>query len=364
MLSARDPAAACAIKNVAICATQNPGIDILILASSPALQILEDLPCKIKPIESSVSRDLKLLRKIVRSMINSFLPDAIVVGSSGPDAGVDEVLIEQSEQVRSYVIQDYWGDVNEQLSAYADCYFVMDSFADKLTRNRTGKETCIVGSVKHEHYAQLDPVQMRVEGRKLIGIDKSQRVLGYFGMPLGDHQGYWRTIEYFCEVLKGNKDWTIIFFRPHPKESAHNIRRTLKLLESAGIHVFFDKGDSPEQAILSCDLVCSCYSSCGFDNILLNCVAGQLTNISMFLLFDQQLYSYFKQYTKLTDIPYADQGIAISVKNKIELNSYFKKSLSEDYRNSVEEQIKNIIPPLVKASERLLNKVVSDCLSN
>lgn len=361
LLSARDPAAAYAIKNVVLHAQKNNNFEVMVLASSPALQILDGLRCDVESIEEHMASDINSLRKKVKFVLMDFVPDAILVGSSGPDVGVDEILLEQrSPQCRTYVIQDFWGDINKNLGVYADCYFVLDEFAEIITRRQIDREMYIVGSVKQEHYSELDPCAMRLVGREKIDGLGSGLLIGYFGMPLGYFGGYWRTLEFFCDVMSSLSRTVTILYRPHPKENHDEVERSLSMLRRTGFSVYFDRESIPERSIVSCDLVVSCYSSCGFDNILLNKVAGKLISSSLFLLYDPEIYSFYREYAGLSDVPSSEQNMSISVKEKPDLLNSMGRALSTSYREELESNIKARIPQLGSASDKLLEKIWED----
>lgn len=356
LLSARDPAAAHAIGNLAKRACIDSRFSIRVIASTPASELLEGLPCECLALPLDVSMNPECLDSAVSQMLEQFHPDAIIAGASGPDAGVDEVLVKRAAGIRSYVVQDFWGDVNLTLDAPPDCYFVVDRLAAELTQQRVGSETYIVGSVKHASYGALNVSRLRAKGRAALGAGEDEPVIGYFGMPLGDMKGYWRTLEALAESIQG-LPFTLIY-RPHPKEDEHVRGRTCDILSSFG-KFSEDQGDCVEETLAACDLILSCYSSCGIDSELLGRNLVQDDRLSVFLLYDTEILEHYRRYTRLDDLPPSLQKRSLTIKDRSDLRDTLKTLLAVESRLDflVSE---SRLPPASESVNQVLDKVFQD----
>jgi len=356
LLSARDPAAGHAMRNLIQQVERDSRFQVMVVSSSPASQLLKDIYCQHIQLSDEISNLPCNLESAAQSILDEFKPNAIVVGASGPDAGIDEQLVKLSKNIRSYVVQDFWGDVNLSLNVPADCYFVVDSFAAELTSKRVNKETCVVGSVRHAVYEMLDVNKLKESGKKSLGIKGDKPVVGYFGMPLGDHKGYWRTLESLVEILSGFS--ISLVYRPHPKENKLDIQRSDKILGVVDGYIR-DENLIVEETIAACDLILSCYSSCGVDSELLGRDFPNENRVSVFLLFDEEIFEYYQKTTYLDDIPTSIENRTITVKNYCKLRKQLEVYLSAQARLEF-LSARNIYPSPGKSVKMLLNKVVDD----
>lgn len=331
LFSARDPAAAHAIKNLAEKAIMDERFFVKLMATPPASGMLLDLSCESELLNSRESGNFDFLQTAARKILREFQPDAVVVGASGPDAGIDEILVKQAQDAKTYVVQDFWGDVNLTLDSPADCYLVVDDFAARLTRERVSSEVHVTGSVKHVAYKNLDLLALRAKGRSALRVSEDMPVYGYFGMPLGDFPGYWRTLNKLSESIQGLP--IQVMYRPHPKEDEKTIARTVEILDKCK-GFYLDEGRQIEETLASCDLILSCYSSCGIDSELLGRSLAADSRLSLFLLFDNEIFQFFSDYTLLDDMPLSIQGRSLTVKNEDELDDILKGCLSPSVRAS------------------------------
>ena len=356
LLSARDPAAAQAIGNLARQASTDSRFIIRVIASTPASELLKGLPCEFLALPQDGTRNLEQLNSVIIKVLEQFRPDAIIAGASGPDAGVDEVLVKLSNGIRSYVVQDFWGDVNLSLDTAPDYYLVVDNIAAVLTQKRVDSKTYIVGSVKHASYGSLNVTTLRAGWRVASGVREEETVIGYFGMPLGSVKGYWRTLEALVESIQGLP--VTLVYRPHPKEDVHERSRTCNILSS--FEKFFeDQSDSVEETLAACDLILSCYSSCGIDSELLGRNLSQDDRLSVFLLYDAEVLEYYRHYTHLDDLPISLLKRSLTIKDSSALRDTLDAYLP------VESRIKFLasesrLPSAGDSVNRVLDKVFQD----
>lgn len=356
LLSARDPAAAHAIKNIAEKAILDERFLVKVVAAPPATSMLSSLNCELEFLTSNESRDLDFLQTAVCKVLREFQPEAVIVGASGPDAGVDEVLVKHARNAKTYVVQDFWGDVNLMLDSPAGCYLVVDEFAAKLTRERVNSEVYVTGSVKHSTYENFDFQALRSKGRAALEVSEDVPVYGYFGMPLGDFPGYWRILSKLSEAMQELP--VRVVYRPHPKEDESSVAKTLEILNKCG-DFYLDEGAQIEEILASCDLILSCYSSCGIDSELLGRSLKSDSRLSIFLLFDSEMFQFFKEYTQLDDMPLSTQGRSLTVKNECDLNNILKNCLTPSLRTGYMVSGAEF-PAVCESVNSILSKVYKD----
>ncbi|MEM7209863.1 MAG: hypothetical protein AAF434_18730 [Pseudomonadota bacterium] len=362
LFSARDPAAAQVAGNLYAAAQRDQRFEPYLVAASPAFGILKSQGFQILELQVSSTDSHDLIEQRVTSLIDGVAPLAIVAGSSGPDAGVDEYLVKYGSKCRTYVVQDFWGDVNLAAGEQADCYLVCDQFAADLTNKRVDAETLVVGSVKHAHFAALNVDALRSKSRALLSVHGDDFVIGYFGAPLADCPGYWRSVEALAHALSA-VDAKIVY-RPHPKESTEARERTADILGLAQSSV--DNASEPVETLLAgCDLVVSCYSSCGIDAELMNSQESNPSRVSMFLLFDQEILEHYQAITRLPDVPISMQNRSVSVHSEKSLGNFIREFADRPTRvkfleNAKSNQSVGVLPTAAESPKRVLDKVWSD----
>lgn len=357
LFSARDPAAAQAIGNLVKRACTDSRFNVQVISSSPASELLSGLPCKCLALPHVVSTTPGLLLSTVTQIVDQYHPDAIIAGASGPDAGVDEVLVKQARGIRSYVVQDFWGDVNLTLGAPPDCYLVVDRLAAELTQKRVPSEVCVVGSVKHASYGTLNVPLLRVLRRAALGCGENEPVVGYFGMPLGSLPGYWRTLEALGKALQG---WPVtLLYRPHPKEDDSVRGRTCSMLNSVD-RFTEDQSTCVEETLAACDLILSCYSSCGIDSELLGRNLKPDNRLSIFLLYDTEIRDYYQNSSLLEDLPTSLQKRSLTIKDSALLRETMEYFLSAKSRLDF-LGFELALPSSNESIKRVFDKVIADC---
>jgi hypothetical protein len=359
LFSARDPAAGHAIKNLVNCSCNYKNIVVLVVSCIPASLILQDLKCD----HIKLPLNMDVLSSELDQILSDYSPDVVIAGASGPDAGIDELLIKKSSQTLSYIIQDFWGDVNLSLGATADCYLVSDELAAEMTRQRVSSEVHVVGSVKHASYSAFHVNEMRANKRKKLNLSGEDLLLGYFGMPLDFLEGYWKSLIELSKSIKKIQYPSIkLTYRPHPKETLVNRERTVEILSNVVDEFYEDNDVTVENTLMACDLILSCYSSCGIDSELLGRNADADNRLSMFLLYNEDVYNYYKKYTGLNDLPLSMQNRSLTIKTEKELISAFEKFKSKDMRSSFLCEASPSLPS-GESAFRVFEKVLNDCSS-
>ena len=115
----------------------------------------------------------KTLIKKTKELLNILKPDAVLTGINGPKHNIDEAIINLSVElnIRTYSIQNFWGDVNLKYKNTAKTIFVLDKFAAYRTKKivPTNTNIRIVGSINHENYykIKINKIKQKKNGKKV-----------------------------------------------------------------------------------------------------------------------------------------------------------------------------------------------------
>ncbi|SFR59399.1 hypothetical protein [Thiomicrospira sp. ALE5] len=335
LITARDPATALSFQVLIPQLAANSDFDIQVLAQFPASELLNaHHSIRIFDAETSLESQINKLSEFC----DTFQPDAVLTGISGPDAGVDEVALIWAERhgVPSYALQSYWGDINPLIDIFPNTVFVLDQLAVELTRKRYPAIDCIpVGSIKHNEFEGFDALASRHLLRPGL-VAEGQVLLGFYGQPLEDNPGYIKTLERLAEQLHVWSRPFKVMYRPHPKESKVLRRKTFALLEQAvGARVFFDPGLELKQSLSVCDLVVSAFSTCGFDALHLNKISPRAFSSSVYLWFEPELIEWWQSYNQLKNDPLLDTGMILCADNNTELLETFEKGIDPSFQKEV-----------------------------
>jgi hypothetical protein len=136
--------------------------------------------------------------------------------------------------------------------------------------------------------------------------------------------------------------------------------RTIKVFQRTGLDLILDSEVTVEPGLSGCDLVLSAFSTCGFDAQQLNRVSPVPLNITVYLLFNRQLASWFEEYTKLQRVPTVDQGIAYQVGVVGEINSVLSQLLNLKVKSAVWQGIQETLLEPRRVSRRVLDTMFDD----
>jgi hypothetical protein len=267
-----------------------------VIAQGPAVDIFSRAGVPFHAFTSGTtssrtsSTAAQMLRE-AREYLRAIQPDALITGQSAPDLGVDEALIAESTTPWTFTVQDVDGLVIPGFGTLAPHFFVSKPSAAALTRQRADVRTVVVGSLRHANYGELKPWTLREEGRRLM--PGRHDVIGFYGQPAWHLPGYRRTLERFAESLRALPVPATLVYRPHPKETSEDRVRTHSILSDCGMPVLADPTPSVEMSLCAVDLVVVCYSSCGIDQVHLQRQADRPLNVSMFLMFDENIRSNY-----------------------------------------------------------------------
>ena len=338
VISARDPAAAFHLANVAKKAFNDPRFRVTLVAQSPAADIFlqKGLAChKLPPVsvKSMDSPDMKELLSLAQSLLDEFEPDVILCGLSTPfDAGIDEALLFVRD-CPAYLLQDFWGEQNSIIGRGADVVFALDDEAVSLTKERHSCRVIKTGSARHTVYDELDIQMLRKNRRVQLEVGDDRSVLGLFGQALHGNSGYRRTLTTWAAAIK-SLDNAFAVYRPHPRERDKDIEFTCTLFDKHGLELkVLDNSVSVEESIAACDVVASCFSNCLYDAAFMNNFSPVPLVTPMALFFDEEIVEYFRSIVNLNDFPYIKSGLVYSVYDKDDLVDALKNAIKPDVKS-------------------------------
>jgi len=366
LMAARDPGAAGHMSEIARVAIQRGDLDLHLVAQPPALDMLKSRGLPVKPFPSLTaegptdSRSGALIAA-ADAVLAAFRPDAVLVGLSGPEAGIDEALLLRARNVPTFAMQDYWGDVNLSLGRPAELYLVMDEQAAALSRSRFQVQTAVVGAPKYASYADLDSSWLRWQVRSKPESGK-ERYVTWFGQPLWQYSAYAGLLAEFGAAVSVALPGAVLHYRPHPKETAENLSRALELMAPGGVKPTAATGRDTETWLAASDVVVSAFSSCGLDNIYLNRVSPTPLGITLYALSSPGIFDAYHACTGLVEPPEVGQGLALAAYTGKELIANLKNAVHPDHCARVAARINEVLPLPENAASKVLEQIAATCL--
>jgi len=320
LITARDPAAALHLIEVARAARERPGIALAAATQEPATTYFRAAGMDSRPVALPAAKRAdsvagRALLDAARTLIAETRPDATLSGLSTPfDGGIDEAVTAVFEGPR-FVMQDFWGEANLTLGRPADLYFTLDDEGARMSAQRHGVAAMPVGSPRHSAYAAMNVNAIRAAERARLGIDARTTIAGFFGQALHGLEGYRRTLEVWTEAVLAQRRPTVAFYRPHPRETEAEAQWTFELMQASGADALLSDARDVEHALLACDVVCSAFSNCTYDAAYLNHFSREPLITPMALLFDEEIVDYFRRMVRLREFPYLKAGLAKAVRD-------------------------------------------------
>jgi len=369
LISARDPAAAYHLTEVARHAARDPRFELTLVAQEPALSImraggLSPLPIELeKAVKAESAEGIALLAAAER-VLAEHRPDAVLCGLSTPfDGGIDEAIFARAS-MRRFLYQDFWGERNAFFGPGPDVCLVLDRMAAEMTWNRHRLPSVVVGSARHAAYADLAPAKRRLDVRRRLGIAADVAVYALFGQALAALEGYRKTVEAWVEAVQSLPGPRVAAYRSHPRENDDDRRRTLGVIRNAGLDVLSLDGESVEDALLAGDVIGSAFSNCAYDAAYLNFFSEQPLIVPVCLFFEPGVVEYFQRIVRLKEWPYLKSGLVLPVYRREDLSKALAHAAGDDAKRRYWEAARgNLLSP-DGASQRVLDAVLGDCSRN
>ncbi len=363
LFSARDPGAAAHIREIATQAVQRDDLEAVVLAAPPGLEILRDAGLAVRqfragPVKDAADPGARELLGEARARLEELRPDAIVVGTSGPERGVDEALIACAQTPHTYAIQDYPGWVVSGFGHAANTYFVLDEAAARLTALRHTGRVVVAGSAKHATYGRIDPDELRSTARN--ALDASGPVIGFYGQPAWFLAGYEGTLERFASAVAAVCADAAVHYRPHPKETEAQRTRALCVFREAGLAAQHDPWAEAETSLCAVDVAASCFSSCGTDQIHLQRRATRPLGTVLYLMFAPDLRRHHRRDTRV-ELPLpASEGLALIAEDPGAIEDALGRALDPATRRALWRKAKAVLPDPGCAPDVVLGTIFAD----
>lgn len=360
LVSARDPGAAAHLAAIVAEANRCRDLDVSVIAAEETYPIFCDVGVKARKINSSVGEESLTS---ARSIVESVRPDAVLVGLSGPERGIDEAIIAVADSaIPTYALQDFWGDVNPGFGVLPRVYFVVDEDAVPPTAERAPQARIIVvGNVRYAAYGTaVDPVDMQFQSRRRLGATDMDIVIGFYGQGHIDIPGYWAMLASFGDAIANTYPRAIAFYRPHPKENEDIKNRSLSILRSRGANFRQDIFDSVEESVTSCHVLATWFSSCGTTQINLSRFSREPLGVVLYLNTNPELQSWYNRYNHIPTLPLAD--FAVVAERESDVVNALTNALAATMRWRLWRSIHDRLPNPNGSIDMVLDTIRSDLL--
>lgn len=354
------------LAEVAVVARNREDIAVSVVAADPAWTFMDRQGIEAKKIQGARYLDPnsssgKFLQAEARQVIECNDPDVIVVGSSGPDAGIDEAIMMSAGDIPVLVFQDFWGDVNPVVATRPDRYLVIDRRAADLTHRRTGVVAEVVGSPAHRSLTGPRLSTRREQIRNLWQIGPDRPCVVILGQSLHHVEGYWRQWTAFVDSVQRIAPDAAIFYRAHPRESGWE--RNVATIEAAsGVQINVANELETVDCLAASDIAVSAFSMTGLDLAYANRLVPRGLSVPLFLLFESSIKEYFWQYTSMRGMPIAEEGMAIEITNVDELDLLVVDALRPSTRAQMHYAAVERLPSPDDAADSILS--AAKCFSD
>lgn len=308
VLSAANPGAASMIRVALNDLVMQPGIEVVaVVTQPPATDLLQPVCSKhgVLSLAAVAGRYIppndkaeEALLCNVEDLVLPLAPDAVLTGLSGPDVGVDEVLLylAHREGWATYSIQDAPGWVVPGISGPATTYFVQDLAHARQTETVPGVRRAVpVGTLK------LLAVSEAAFSR--AAATRSGPGVMFIGQPLWYLPGYVRTLTWFAKAVT-RADLGPLYYRAHPLED------TCTLASLSDIAIQLDDSASYEEALMKCEIVASCFSTGLQDAAQLAQLTGRRCPQLIYCLDQSDIRETFESTSQSLDLTISEQDFA------------------------------------------------------
>ena len=206
----------------------------------------------------------------------------------------------------------------------------------------------------------MDLNKLYQKNKKLSVNKKFELKVCFYSQPFFEIKGYKETILNFIEELNKIKIKTIINYRPHPKETIAQTEWSISKFNQTS-H-FFEIDRKPiEDSLMINDAIVSIFSTCSYDLQQLQLRCQKTLGVSIFLLFNKDMISWYKKFSGLDILPIAKSG-AIVVKKRKKLSDEISKLINVHEKEKLWNKEKSDLYVGLKPSQIIINKIISDNL--
>lgn len=361
LLSCRDANGAQQIAPLVREARKAGRYDIALAADAPALNLLRAAGAKaieagIRPTGISDPQGRRAAIGRAQALLHELSPDAVIASSSGPDAGVDEALVAAHGPATSFVLQDFWGDLNDTFGAHAGHYFVLDGEGAALTRRRTSARVIVTGMPKYADYPALEPETLRDATRTALGADDGETIVSFFGQPLWNVRGYSDLVRAVIDVVAKLGGKTRLLLRAHPRDQSSGIGDARRYASSLGLVCEAEQSRPVENALAAADVVVSAFSTCCYDAIVLARSAKRPLATALYFL-PEPLWKTYCDWTRLDYLPPVRSNVALLARSADELRTQIPAAVQPARRAEIWNRSRSTLPAPGDAPRRILDAV-------
>ena len=182
----------------------------------------------------------------------------------------------------------------------------------------------------------MDLAALRTETRRrFLPRQAAATAVGLFGQPLSHKRGYYATVQAWAQEIRALAPGGEVAYRPHPRESAAQIRETAELLQRSGLSVTSLAVASAEESLLACDVVCTMFSNCAYDAAYLNRFSDAPLVVPVLMLFEPDMQAMLETAGDYRALPYFRQDLALSVWERSQLGPVLAEAFAEAGRHRV-----------------------------
>lgn len=367
LISARDPAAAIAIRNY-ISSSFSAYFDILVIAQNTAIPYLEySIEGQCCRFVAITSNDDKKMDEIARYEVRRFDPQFILVGNSGPGVGIDELLLELAVEysIHSGLLQTFWGDLNPLLPVTPNIVFCIDSLAIEMTKHKTKAELIKIGDLQHYHYHDINFSDKRSLGRAGLELSGNDKLIIIMLQPGASIPGYYDSILEYCRSVCSLIGCDVkLIIKQHPKaertdfELEDLIRDIFNDIDILSIPEALDY----ESLISSSDMLISAFSTCGIDLININRTLHYDVSTPVFVLQNNRLVEWLRSYYDFSNLlEIFKEGLVVLSKPDMQNSIEYLNSMDVDSSLNRNKQCEMPLDPCKLLSETIVGKIKINC---
>lgn len=312
LMSARDPNAAHQLAALHSFNANALMFDVRVYACGAASRLLKDYGI---PFESGLETTARRsddpcanpLLDWARYVFEKEKPDAVLAGLSGPEAGIDEALLAVAT-VKTFAVQDFWGDVNQCLGVPADTYFVSDRLAQRLTEEKGVARAKVTGQPKYARLNNFNAWSACERLRNRLPWPDDVPMVLFAGQPLWSFRAYEAMVREFFEAIASLNLGNALIYRPHPKENAENRSRVAELARACGVGFIPGEPIPTKDLVAAADVVASGFSMVCVDKVFqLRCADG--AKGAAMIVLPGEFRTLFTDMTGLEDHPLVALGL-------------------------------------------------------
>ncbi|WP_367606895.1 hypothetical protein [Legionella sp. W05-934-2] len=367
LITARDVGAAINIIEIVKYAHSLKNIELHLYVQNPAAKYFANANIAINPVLLNISHsptdaDGLLLLNYADKLIKEISPDVILCGLSTPgDGGIDEAIIFAAKnKIPTFVMQDFWGEVNDFFGHCADFYLCLSDHAKFLSEQKYNCEGIVIGSPRHAWYGDADLFSKKLSLRHQYDLGHDDEVIGLFGQSLHHIPGYSRTILNFLNSLNHKKDELVLLYRPHPRETESQRQKSIAMLEESNLTYVITENDKVEHSLLMSDVVVSILSNCLYDSCYLNFFSEVPLITPVALCYEEDLLRHLNNFSMISSSPYKSHNLAKIYDESAPDAKTIDYLLSEDCKRELWLSSKKLQNPKLSA-KKAIDSLLSHC---